>query len=44
MLFKNKHMKFWNSAQLCLAISDFEAQIMLNKMCLDYHVIRSIAM
>jgi len=33
-----KHMKFRNKARLCLAISDFEAQIMLSiGLCLDYH-------
>jgi len=34
-MFFEKHMKFWNQARLCLAIHDFEAQIMLS-LCLTF--------
>jgi len=30
-----KHMKFWIQAQLCLAVYDFEARIMLS-LCLTF--------
>jgi len=39
MFLFNKHMKFRNQARLCLAVSDFEAHIMLS-LCLTFQAYR----